>query len=129
MIMYSELQRAADVLVKTSAYMSYMLSMRQHAKQICLLSKLCNNAFIVYYWNALYDQHTFPITAYIYNSIWQICPLTIGKQDFGEGNNGTHDIVFQLTVHEPLTIQNFSNASLHILCYIIYTFYQSWNTY
>lgn len=85
MIMSSELQRAADVLAKTSAYMSYMLPMRKHAKQICLLSKFCNNTFIVYYWNALYDQHTFPITADICNSIWQICPLTIDEQDLGKG--------------------------------------------
>jgi hypothetical protein len=82
--------------------------------------KFCNNTFIVYYWNALYDQHTFQITAYICNSLQWICPLTMGKQDFGEGNNGTHDTVFQLAVHDSLTIYNFSYANLRILCYIIH---------
>lgn len=86
-----------------------------------------NSAFIAYYWNAVYDQCTFPITADTCNSI-RICPLTIGKQDFGEGNNGIHDTVFQLAVHEPLKI-HISYASLHILCYLMYTFHQSWNTY
>jgi hypothetical protein len=93
-----------------------------------MLIKFCNNAFIAYYWNALYDQYTFPISADIYNNI-RICPLTRGKQAFKEGNDGTHDTVFQLAVQEPLTIHNLIYASLHILCHTIYTFHQSCDTY